>query len=63
MADMEVPLDINEFEVIVTFVTLARSGRFHKRKSLFDEMKRIFPSLTDKDIHKVCNEAIKSLTN
>lgn len=50
-------------EIIQTFVTLSRSGRFLKKEALFDEMKLIFPELTMEEIKTICRPAVQAMYN
>lgn len=43
----------NEFEAIQTLVTLARSGAYQKKEPLLEEMLRLFPEMSEEQLHKV----------
>lgn len=45
-------MEHDEFEVIQTLVTLARSGAYVKKDPLFKRMYELFPGLTEKQLHK-----------
>lgn len=47
----------DEFSVIQTLVTLARSGNYRKKEPLFDKMYELFPQLTEKQLHKAVGQA------
>lgn len=47
----------DEFEVIQTLVTLARSGTYLKKGPLFEKMYELFPELTEKELHKAVGRA------
>lgn len=50
-------MEHNEFEVIQTLVTLARSGAYRKKEPLFEKMYELFPELTEKELHKAVGRA------
>lgn len=50
-------MEHDEFEVIQTLVTLARSGAYHKKEPLFEKMYELFPELDEKQLHKAVGRA------
>lgn len=50
-------MEHDEFEVIQTLVTLARSGAYLKKEPLFERMYELFPELTEKQLHKAVGRA------
>lgn len=50
-------MEHDEFEVIQTLVTLARSGAYRKKEPLFEKMYELFPELTEKQLHKAVGRA------
>lgn len=50
-------MEHNEFEVIQTLVTLARSGAYRKKEPLFEKMYELFPELNEQQLHKAVGRA------
>lgn len=43
-------MEHDEFEVIHTLVTLARSGAYKRKEPLFDRMRELFPGIKDEEL-------------
>lgn len=53
----------NNLEVVVTCVTLARSGLYLKVKPLLEEMSKRFPEIDKKDLEKYCRETMLKMVD
>lgn len=51
----------NDFDVIHTFVTLARSGDHKSKSSLLRAVCKAYPGLKGEEVMVICKDAIKAL--
>lgn len=49
-----------EFEVIRGMLNLARSGEYKRAKAYLGAVRRMFPELEDKDIHRLGSKVFKT---
>lgn len=54
-------MEHDEFEVTVTLVTLARSGKYRRKEPLFEKMFEIFPGLSQEELEQVVKKSFGAI--